>query len=324
MKILTAPDSTLVTDIHYTFPLGYSAKCLKGAHSHEDLATIIYEKNLTTHMVIVISERLAAHHWEDPQYVHSTNLLGCCILEEQARKELTNRYFDQDEIAGIIKNHEMPTWRYNYKDPESERKFKFELEDALFQYQIKRKMLELLPHHLELANFKFDDEDWPVENDDGEYAPEADPQVIEKRKNKILEDILIPRVFTDFERVYNMPQPLHHWDARCRWHQFFFVDIPEEGLTVYGRGHSGGSGSRADNGKWAHTFAELSETYGRVTSTYILRYDKDNALHLKEFHSDFRVLDCDLSGNYDSNSRTLQRLFHDRTLSVMEYVYSID
>jgi len=324
MKILTAPDSTIVTDINYTFPLGYSAKCFKGAHRHDELAPIIREKNLATYMVIVVSERLAASHWDNPQYLHYTNSLGCCVLEEEARRELTNRYFNQEELDAIIKSHSMPTWRYNYKDPEGERKFKFELEDALFQYQIKREMLKFLPRHLEDANFKFDEEGWLLEDDDGEYVPEVDPEAVKTRKDKILEDILIPRVFTETERVYNMPQPLHHWDARSRWHQFFFVDIPEEELTVYGRGHCGGSGSRHDNGKWAHTFAELAETYGVETPTYILRYDKDNILHVKEFHSTFRVLDTDLSGNYASDPQTTHRLFDSRTLCAMDYVYNLD
>ena len=106
MEILTAQDSTLVTDIHYTYPLGYSAKCLKGAYRHEDLATFIHENNLSTHMVIVVSELLAAEHWDDPEYIHKTNTLGISVVEEQARNELTNKYYNQeaiDELPEILR-----------------------------------------------------------------------------------------------------------------------------------------------------------------------------------------------------------------------------
>ena len=324
MRILTAPDSTLVTDIDYTFPLGYSAKCFKGAYQHDEIAQIICEKNLTTYMVTIVSERLAEEHWDAPVFIHKSNSLGICVAEETARKELTNRYYDQEALNGLIKKHELPTWRYNYKDPEDERKFIFELEDALFNYQVKRKIQEIIPQCLLEAAYKVDEEGWTVEDDNDNPVMETDPTIIEKRKEKILEDLLIPRVFTTNERVYNIPKPMSHWDYRSKWHQFFFVDVPEEGLTVFGRGHNGGSGSREENGRWAHTFAELAVTHGIETPSYLLRYNKHNELHLKEYTTYFRVLDTDLSGNYPSNSETLSRLFTDRTLPAMEYVYSID
>lgn len=324
MEILTAQDSTLVTDIHYTYPLGYSAKCLKGAYRHEDLATFIHENNLSTHMVIVVSELLAAEHWDDPEYIHKTNTLGISVVEEQARNELTNKYYNQEAIDELIKRKEFPTWRYNYKDPDNERKFKFVIEDALFEYQIKRKIQDLIPQALEMAHYKSNEEGWPIEDEEGEYLIETDHRVIEKRKDAILEALIAPRVFTSSERVYNMPQPLCHWDYRSKWHQFFFVDVPEEGITVYGRGHNGSSGSREANGRWAHAFAHLEEIFGVGTPTYILRYDKHNKLHLKEYSTSFKVLDTDLSGNYPSDTATLHSLFRDRELSVMEYAYGID
>jgi hypothetical protein len=91
------------------------------------------------------------------------------------------------------------------------------------------------------------------------------------------------------------------------------VELPNEGITLVQRGGNGSSGTREENGRWAHTFGLLASKYGIETPTYFMRYDAHNVWK-KEFELEtFATLGRDLSGNYQSCREVMAPIFKGRT-----------
>lgn len=300
MKILMNSES-LAEIIHeynlvYTFPGG---KDLNGDHVKiaEELA--LRGDKIKLYMVIIESERLADEHWDDPEYLQRTNYIGACDALVEARKELTNKYYDQKQLSELMEKHNLHTWKYNYQEqPEKERKFIFEVEDVLFNYQILRKKLEIIEGYLKSAECKLDEEGYLIEDDNGDTIIEDDPKAVAAQKERLLEGLLMPKVLTEYKRVYAMPHPFNHWDERSFWHQFFFIEDTEHQETFYARGQGGSSGCREQNGRWAHVFAWLANHYGMEATTWHLTYNPHNQLVFNASYEAFRCLQYDLSGNY--------------------------
>lgn len=328
---------------------------------HTELAKIlskkIKENGFTTLAITIEAEWLQEDLWDKPEYMHKTNDLIVCEAREEARRELLCHYFKKEEMENFLKKNEIPTWKYNYKnenekekeeenegeneEPEEEnkeehkdhekdeRKFRFEVEDAVYDYQETAKMVENLLEHLELAQYKLNEEGWPIEEEEevsfsSDYQIETDPLKVKENKKILLERYLKPRIQTEHVRVYNMPKKFWHFDSRGSWSQFFFVFNSKETFCV--RGNGAGSGTREDNGRWSHTFACLSEDYGIETPTYHLLYNSRNELKLLDKYSEYKALRRDLSGNYDPDTcgdktlyRELDRLFGEWSGDICDY-----
>jgi hypothetical protein len=267
------------------------------------------KKGYKTYMVAVVCDRLSDEHWDDPVYMHKTNHIIISKAREEARRTLMSHYFSAEEMAALFEKHSMPTWEFNFQE-EIERKFKFRLEDALFEYQEMKEVVLIMQSVLDDCKYKVDEEGYALENEDGDYTLEEDPKAIEKQKEKALEDYLIPRVQTTYDRVYKMPEPFNHWDYRSAFHQGFFVEV--DGITYVDMGGSGSSGRRESNGRWTHTFGLLANKYNIETPSFFMRYYKHNVFK-EEFRLDtFATIGRDLSGNYQSTREIMEPLFKGR------------
>ena len=312
MKIITN-EAGLIT-VEQEYPLVYSFSDTKwdAGSQHIKMAEWLFEnkEHLSTYMVIVESEHLADEHFEDPAYIHKTNTIGMCRAEEEARKSMGNRWFKDTELTAIIEKKEFPTWRYNYQEqPKEERDFKRQIEDALFSYQEQKEMIKIIISELNAAKYKLDEEGFILEYDDDDNHLETDPQQVEKNRELLLERLLMPHIWTEYKRVYAMPNPFSHWDSRSFWHQFFFVENHKTKETLWDRGHGGGSGTRESNGRWSHTFAYLEKMFGVRTPTWHLIYNSHNQLVPHANYDSFKSLRYDLTGNYDWDYKESKELF---------------
>lgn len=315
-------DGSCCFDLAY--PLSHDTKWIRGKdelnpyahiHSHESIAEIIAKNGYKTYMVAVVCDRLATDHWDDPIYMHKTNHIIVSKAKEEARRALMNKYFSPEEIAHLIEKYEMPTLEFNFKADE-DRGFKFKLEDSFFEYQEEREIISIMESVLDGSKYKVDDEGYPIEDDEGNFILEDDPEKVDKQKEKLLEEWLIPRVQTTYDRVYNMPAPFSWWDYRSAFHQGFFVEVDTEGVTYVDMGGSGSSGRRESNGRWAHTFGLLAHKYKIETPSFFMRYDKNNVFR-EDFRLDtFAVIGRDLSGNYSSSQEIMRPLFKGRVYNI--------
>ena len=282
---------------------------------HESLAKLIAEKGWKTMMVACCCDHLAEERWNDPAYMHKTNHILTSQAREQARRELTNKYFSDEQMSKLMEEYNLLDWEYNYKDVDpNERTFRRRIEDTLFEFQENQEMFEIITSHLNNCKYKMDDEGYAIENENEEFDLETDSDVIENQKKKVLERLLMPRVHTEHNRVYTgMPEPLSFWDYRSSWHQAFYVTIPEQQVTIADLGGCGSSGRRESNGRWSHAFASLAVSYGIETPTIFTKYDRHNVWREDFRLSTFATIGRDLSGNYQSTSAVMKPLFKGRT-----------
>lgn len=315
MRVSTNGD--LVTAVEFNFKLD----CYKdfmidignsqrnyGSPTHEAIASLIAKNNWPCYMAIVNSERLDDSLWEDPTKLHKTNYVSLSEGLYDVRRNMMNRYFKEEDLKGFFKKYEFPLDRYNFKeDEEKERRLKFEVEDALFQYQEQVELFELVTEAVKDAEYELDGEGYVV-FDDNDEPVKAKPEDVEKNRKVILERFLIPRVYTKHERVYDMPKPFHYWDSRSKWHQYFFVDIPSGGITTFSIGGGGSSCRREDNGRWAHVFATLRGKYGIKIPTKVFLYNKFNEMKLIEESEEFQTLRFDITGNYQMEWKESEKI----------------
>ena len=314
MKILV-DDAGLVT-LEQAYPLVYSFSDGKWdpGSDHEKIAAWMNEnkEHLSAYMFIVESEYLADEHIDDPKYLQRTNHIGACDAVIEVRRELTNKWFRDEKLDELIKKNNLYTWKYNYKEqPEGERRFKLEIKDALFRFQENREMVLRVMGRLDDTKYKMDEDGYVLEDENEDLVLETDPTVIEQNKKKILDQLLMPKVLTEFKRVYAMPEPFNHWDERSFWHQFFFVENHKTKETIWDRGQGGGSGSREANGRWAHTFAHLEKVFGIKTPTWHLIYNPHNQLVFHAEYDSFKCLPYDLTGNYHWDYKKSDELFEE-------------
>ena len=332
--------------INLPYPLKYTVPFLKGVYFHDEMAAVLSEKikagkPIRTCMIVIEDETLADEHWDDPKYMHKTNNLIICEARQEVRRNMiANKYFNRDELKEFMEKNDLLSWKYNYQEQdEKERKFQFVIEDAIFDYQETVEMVKHVESYLENAQFKLDEHGYPIEKEyseekpkevscfteevtidesedeeDNDYIFEKDPAVIEAQRELILHRLLKPQVRTTHERVYDLPEPFNYWDSRSFWHQFFIVIDEDAKELYYARGNTGSSGAREDNGRWAHTFAQLANVHGIETPTYHLLYNSHNELNLVAKHNEFKAMHYDLSGNYQSTHDVVDSLFEGRLL----------
>lgn len=334
-NILIDKETNNVT-INIPYTLTYRLSELDKILDHVNLAKALKEKDLGICMVIIESEFLADGHWDDPAFMHKTNNLMVCEAHEEARKEINYKYLRDAELEEFIKNEELPTWRYNYQDESKEKNgriFKFEVQDAIFEYQEMRELVQIMERRLQDAGkYLLDEGGYIIHEDDAKYieglgevgevvfdedgyAVVTDPEVIAKQRELVLRRMLKPRVNTKHERVYDMPDPFCHWDSRSSWHQFFIVTDKKNNEVLINRGCSGSSGAREENGRWSHAFAYLSKEYGVETPTFHLKYDEHNQLKFVKKYDEFKTLPYDLCGNYQvDNYRAVDALFEGKKI----------
>lgn len=320
MKIDINPETNIVS-LEFVYPLQYGSYMKFDLIGHEELAKVIIAekdslnqpKRFIPTMVLIESETLEDDLWENPDYMKKTNNVIICEAREEVRRTLINRYMDREELDSFIDKNALPTWKYNDRDqPSYERKFKYELEEAIFEYQEDLALVDIIETILETSKYVLDEELYPImpeDEDCEEPLLESDPDKVKRNRNQLLERHLKPRVGTTFKRVYAMPHPLNHWDCRSYWHQFFCIeDLLEEQTTVF-RGNWGGSGSREINGRMAHTFAHLTRNYGVVIPTYHLCYTGRNQLEHIATYNTFKCFPYDLVGNYPGTHKNVDILF---------------
>jgi hypothetical protein len=315
MKVVVS-DAGIVTGLELVYPNAYSfdEKWEIGS-DHEKIAAWLADnrEQISTYMIIIESERLADEHLDDPDYLHQTNHICVSRAEADAIDALTNKWFREKEFNHFIDKYKWPTLRYNYqKEPEGEKRLMTEIEDALFRYQQNKKMFQNITDLLSYAKYKLDEDGYPLEdetNEDGEYLPAANDEEIENNKEKLLERFLLPQVRPTYDRVYAMPEPLHHWDHRSFWHQFFFIENHKTQQVMWSRGQGGGSASREANGRWAHTFAQLEKLHGIKTPSWHMVYDSHNVLRCHTSYDSFKSFRYDLTGNYHWDWKDSEKLF---------------
>jgi len=310
-----------VVNLEKDFPLEYGHSMMFSLADHEELATFIMAgadyKNVPTRyiptMIIIESEYLADDLRDDPDYMHITNSVICSKAEQEARNALTNKYMDRDDLKEFIEYHEMHLWKYNWKEqPSNERVFKHTVEDSIFGFQEKLALVDIIEGLLETSKLVLDEDLYPIisEGEDiDETVVELDPERVRMNRRRLLEEYLKPRVHSFYERIYNMPEPFNHWDARSYWHQFFILEDTVEDRTLVFRGNGGSSGSRETNGRMTHTFAQLTRTYGLAIPTYHLCYDERNVLKHIASYETFKCLHYDLVGNYPGSYKDADILF---------------
>lgn len=290
----------------------YKLGAFTGLYHHEELVEVMTREpgRFKAYMFVVECEFLADEHWQDPLYMHRTNELWTSVAGEEARRNLINKYMSDSKIQEFREKHQLLNWKYNYKeDSAAERKFQLEVEDAIFRYQELREMFEIIEQSLKSVEFKLDEDQYEIVDENGDPVPEADPTVVQKQREALLERILAPRVGTKHERVYAMPEPLNHWDSRSFWHNFFLIEDEVEKDSMWARGNGGSSGAREDNGRWAHVFAVLSKHHGWQIPTMHLKYDAHNILRVTAEYPTFKCFWYDLCGNYPGSYTEVEKLF---------------
>lgn len=174
------------------------------------------------------------------------------------------------------------------KDSNSD--FKNQIIDEVYKTQIEIKEFETLE--------KFKEAEKYFEDENGNYIELSIDEWLSNWDERILE-LTIPCTMIEYKRIYNMPEPYHHWDNRNFWQQYFFIEDGDDNLFVHGG--TGSSGQREMNGLMAHTFATLTKTYNQTIPTLIYEYNELNEFKLVDAYETFKTLPHELYGNYNPN-----------------------
>jgi len=109
------------------------------------------------------------------------------------------------------------------------------------------------------------------------------------------------RVKLEKKRRYEMPEPFGFFDTLLP-QQYYFMRNPE----TFTRGCSIGSGTRENHSYYALAFIELSNRLD--IPTFVLVYDKDNALKFVEKSDRLLVLPDSMGSNCDVDHAVVRRL----------------
>jgi len=271
---------------------------------HVEIAESISSKKHSCLSIFVQCERLDESLYNDPNHMQQTSFIGISRIKEEARKQLNNHYFDDEQIDALIKEYELSTVEKNFGDQSENYKYKSDLKDAIFAAQEAQLYPEIIKQFKEQCKYNY--------NDDCDEEKELTKKEFEKAWKKESLAIWMPQTFTQYERVYHMPSPINFFDSRNRWQQYFFVDIGDE--IQYAIGGSGSSGRREEQGRYAHVFATLAKT--EEIPTLCLLYNSKNELKFVHQYDTFMTTNRELSGNYKSSSRIIKPLFQDRIFNI--------
>lgn len=177
-----------------------------------------------------------------------------------------------------------------------------ELDETVFNNfgeEINEKMIVFLRNHRDPA-------DVHLNRLIRQYYPKA-KKILQQRhpivwkKNWMAGKYMAARTGIERRRRYDMPEPLC-WGATNLPQQFYFMKT----ARTYTRGCSSGSGTRAAHSYFGLAFIELSK---RISiPSYILVYDRDNALRFVTRWNEFLVIPDSMGSNCDVDHKTVNAL----------------
>ena len=298
-------ENNVISELKFTRPLGYLSTDTEEP-GHRELAKRYAENNYKCCLVMMTSQYLDEHLYDDPKHMHITNHLIISEVEDEARKQLNQRYYSVEEVDDIFKAKEFPRKTYNWQE-DSEREIEHRITDGIFQSQVYEHYHEVIERFKEECRYDYNEEtDEEIELSDSEA--EARWQIRQK-------EIFLPRVTPSYERVYpNTPTPFDFWDYRNPWQQYFFVDKGEGKSIEWAKGGSGGSSQRYNNGLLSHTFAQLEKQYGYKIPTYYFEHTSSNEFCFKHCWDGLHLLKRELTGNYGENFQDTKYLFEGKLL----------
>src|SRR3984885_3417579 len=108
---------------------------------HEDMAKQFAKMPWNYLTIIVQTEPMAEKLWDDPKHAHISYTTLCSEVEESARRQAGDHFFNDSQIEGIFKKNRFPKNRYNWEAEEGEVDdevpIETELKDAIYDAQVK-------------------------------------------------------------------------------------------------------------------------------------------------------------------------------------------
>ncbi len=293
----------IVTDLRFDRPIKYAAGSAGPFEvDHDRRAAELARGDSRFASILMLIAPLKDGLVDDPRYVRKTNHILVSEVEEEARKRIINRYFSEKDVVRLLRKKGIPL-REKGAGPD-DGSFKRKLIDLVWEAQKNSHIPEIVEELREETRFEYDE----TKDEERELSPAAFRKAWEKRRL----EIFLPRAETERRRVYSMPEPFCFWDPRNPFQQWFFID---DGETIsYAQGGPGGSGQREAMGRYAHLFVTLAKRHRREAPTDVLQYTEANELKLLQHFDRFRVLNRDLTGNYQAESAGVARQFKGRLL----------
>lgn len=252
--------------------------------------------------VIILKDRLDPSLMTNPKYCKMESFIGVSKIQEEARKRMVNKYYDEESVEKIISDQEYQTKQFNFKKDSLRPSFLSKLKDSIYESQELELIPEIFQEYCDSAKFDYDDslsEEIERNEDDTKLAIDI-----------LRKELFLPQVFTTYNRVYALPEPFDFWDDRNLFQQYYLVSNGESIDTVQGGPAS--SHQREMHGLWAHTFAELSKT--KKIRTWVLKYNSKNELILVDHFDQFKAMNYDLTGNYAEDWSVTKVLFKGKLL----------
>jgi hypothetical protein len=309
MIVIKKNNKNIISDLTFEKPLDYYTSASSfWKVDHDKILKDVASKCSSFASVIISIQNLNDSLWDDPTHMHKTNYLLVSEVREEARRRMQNHYYNDEELKCIFSEFELPDWNVNYgeKKEEEDRKFKIEIEDAIFEAQEFQLFHDIVNEFKEGCHWKYDEEK------DKEIKLSKKDFLKKWEKEKLR--IFMPRVRTEYKRVYHMPKPFSHWDHRNLFQQWYFFE--GVGKIYYAQGGSGSSGQREHQGRFAHVFATLEKIYKKKLPTYCLSYNSRNQLCFIRKYNSFKAVNRELSGNYPADHSKLHELFKGRLVKI--------
>lgn len=273
--------------------------------THENLAKSLHDEEACCYSIIVVSDSLDNNFCEDSNYMKRTNNIIISKALEDIRKKITNKWYDKEKINHLLNKYKIPLNADNYTDEKVHRKYLSNLEDGVLEMQQQIELFNYLTDLKEACRWKYDEEGWEI----GELSKEEAEELFKQS----LEEVLMPRVYSTYERIYDLPYPLNSWDQRNIFQHWFFIE--KENDIQFVRGGSGGSMQRHLLGLYSHAFAYLENKYNQKCPTGIWKYNSKNKMELYEEFSTHKTFLIDLVGNYKPSENTIDALFNGKLLN---------
>lgn len=263
---------------------------------HEELAEEYAKMPWNYLTVIIETESLDERLWDDPKHTLITNEIWCCEVELEARKRAQNHFFTSEEIENIFKENQFPQTRYNWKEEDCKERIKTELEDAIYEAQVKMLYPEIVEEFKRECRYEYDE--------DQEEEIKLSSHAFAKKWKKRHLEIFLPRVHQNAKRVFpNTPEPFGH----SSFAQYFLIEKEHKIEWVYGA--SSGSYTRYAHGLMGHLFATLTKKYNKTIPTYYFKNTKKNDFKYIEEWDSFKVDRHELTGNYPARWEHSEPLF---------------
>lgn len=276
---------------------------------HEEIAEKL-SHGYVLESAIIVRKDLASDLNDNPKYATVKAHIRVCEVEEEARKEMQNRYMSCDEVITLLELWENDFKASNSSTEEEDRKLKSKMEDYFFEAQTKTLYPEIIEAHKYAFKTNY--------NEDTEEETEKTDEEFEKTWPIELQRILTPKIERTWERIYTMPEPHSHWDSRNVWQQTFVIRPVIDKQAYYCHGGSASSHQRFVQGLMAHTYAMLEHKYALKIPTTIYEYNECNEFVKVNKFDTFKTMDSELSGNYQYDWNEYSGHFKDRLLK-MDY-----